>query len=100
MKRTKTGFTLVELVVVIAIVALLATILTPNVLKSIDKAKITKTVADLKTIKQAAIGIYTSLGVFPAEGASCSDRGFVTNSAVPANLQNKWEGPYLEKMAE
>ena len=96
-KTNKGGFTLVELGVVIAIIAILASVLTPVVLKSIDKAKIARTIADLKTIKQAAIAIYTDLSVFPQEGNWCAGSGFASIAGVPAAYQANWAGPYLER---
>ena len=82
---------------VIAIIAILAAVLTPVVFKSIDKAKVTRTIADLKAIKQAATAIYIDLSVFPSEGAWCVGNGFVNITEVPAGFQAKWQGPYLEK---
>ena len=96
-KNPVAGFTLVELGVVIAIIAILAAVLTPVVFKSIDKAKVARTIADLKAIKQAATAIYIDLSVFPQEGAWCAGAGFVNIAGVPAAYQAKWSGPYLEK---
>lgn len=47
------GFTLVELMVVIVILGLLATVVMINVLPSQDKAMITKAKADIATLEQA-----------------------------------------------
>lgn len=47
------GFTLVELMVVIVIIGLLATVVMINVLPSQDKAMVTKARADIATLSQA-----------------------------------------------
>jgi len=51
-RRHKNGFTLVELMVVIVIIGLLATIVALNVLPSGDTARIQKAKADIATIEQ------------------------------------------------
>ena len=56
-KRGEEGFTLVELMVVIVIIGLLATIVAFNVLPAGDKGKITKAKADISTI-DGALEIY------------------------------------------
>lgn len=47
------GFTLVELMVVIVIIGLLATIVAINVIPATDKARVEKAKADISTIEQA-----------------------------------------------
>jgi prepilin-type N-terminal cleavage/methylation domain-containing protein len=49
MKRSR-GFTLIELAVVLAIIAVLAAILTPLVTSYLDQARVTRAMADLRTI--------------------------------------------------
>jgi len=51
--RGEEGFTLVELMVVIVIIGLLATVVLINVLPSQDKAMITKARSDIATLEQA-----------------------------------------------
>lgn len=52
-RSRETGFTLVELMVVIVIIGLLATVVMINVLPSQDKAMVTKARADIATLGQA-----------------------------------------------
>jgi general secretion pathway protein G len=52
-RPSESGFTLVELMVVIVIIGLLATIVLINVLPSQDKARVTKARADIATLEQA-----------------------------------------------
>lgn len=52
-KRRERGFTLIELMVVIVIIGLLATVVVINVLPSQDKAMRTKARADIALIEQA-----------------------------------------------
>ncbi|HET7816204.1 MAG TPA: type II secretion system major pseudopilin GspG [Sphingomicrobium sp.] len=52
-RKAEQGFTLVELMVVIVIIGLLATVVMINVLPSQDKAMATKARADIATLEQA-----------------------------------------------
>ena len=52
-RSAENGFTLVELMVVIVIIGLLATIVAINVIPASDKARIAKAKADVSTIEQA-----------------------------------------------
>jgi general secretion pathway protein G len=51
-REAEAGFTLVELMVVIVIIGLLATVVIINVLPATDKAAITKAKADVATLEQ------------------------------------------------
>mgnify|MGYP005628133427 CR=1 FL=1 len=88
------GFTLIELIVVIAIIAILAAIIAPNAFRAIEKAKITRTAADLKAIKTAVLSYYADTGMWPnchyiTSTASC----LLSNPGVAG-----WNGPYLERV--
>jgi type II secretion system protein G len=53
MKRTSRGFTLVELLIVVAIIGMIAAIAIPNLLNAVDKGKQKRTMADIRAIGTA-----------------------------------------------
>lgn len=52
--RAQRGFTLIEIMVVIVILGLLATLVVPNVLSMSDEAKVQKAQTDVKSLFEAA----------------------------------------------
>jgi len=91
----KRGFTLIELIVVIAIIAVLAAIVAPSAFKTVEKAKVSGTVGDWKSIKTAAMAYYSDAGQWPANcsGSGCVSNDFFNNSSAVTG----WDGPYLDK---
>ena len=91
------GFTLVELMVVIVIIGLLATIVAINVLPSGDKARVTRAKADIGTI-EAGLDLYKlQNGRYPTTseglGALVQPGGaYLKGSGVP---QDPWNRDYL-----
>ena len=63
----KKGFTLLELMVVIAIIVMLAGIMIPNLANRIERAKITKTEADIAGIESAIAMYETDTGIYPED---------------------------------
>jgi prepilin-type N-terminal cleavage/methylation domain-containing protein len=61
MKR-RSGFTLIELMIVLAIIAALAAILTPMGMNALNRAKATQYVADIRNIKAAEQIYYFDTG--------------------------------------
>ncbi|ACE84631.1 type II secretion system major pseudopilin GspG [Cellvibrio japonicus] len=55
--RVQRGFTLIEIMVVVIIIGLLAGIVVPNVMESLDKANVQKARADFKAL-QTALKLY------------------------------------------
>ncbi len=90
-KNVFNGFTLAELVVVIAIIGILAVIIVPNIFKSIDKSKVSSVESDYKAIKNGALSYFFDVGSWPADGSGAA--GFVTKPSGAAG----WNGPYIQK---
>ncbi len=61
------GFTMVELMAVLIIIGLLATLVGTKVLKQIEKAKFATTKANLKTLHTAVMHFYMDTQRFPTE---------------------------------
>lgn len=59
------GFTLVELLVVLAILALLLTLATPRYFRSIDRAKDAALKQDLNTVRESIDKFYADTGQYP-----------------------------------
>ncbi|MBU2473128.1 MAG: type II secretion system protein GspG [Candidatus Omnitrophica bacterium] len=90
----KRSFTLIELIVVIAIIAILAAIIAPNAFRAIEKAKISKAVSDLKSIKTAVYSLYADTGHWPI---SSNIPKFVWETSLMSDIDSwpGWDGPYL-----
>ena len=89
MKRIK-GFTLIELIIVIAIISLLAMIITYSIVGAQQKARDTKRIAELSDIGKA-IGIYQSMnaGKLPVSGAgNITTNYWDTGCVADANFLN------------
>ena len=59
------GFTLIEMLIAIAIIAILAAISYPIYINSIDKAKVTKGISTLETIRKSMEDYHVNYGVYP-----------------------------------
>jgi len=94
------SFTLIELIVVIAIIAILAAIIAPNAFKAIEKAKVSKGVADIKAFYGAAGALYADTGHYPEMLPGTNIDMRISKSDVMINRADHnwpgWDGPYLE----
>ena len=62
MRKTKTGFSLLELLIVVAIILIIATIAIPSLLRSRQAANESAAVANLRTINTAQVTYLSSAG--------------------------------------
>jgi general secretion pathway protein G len=93
--RYQDGFTLIELMVVILIIGLLATIVVQNLRNATDRAKRVKAQADISQIKSALDRYYLDAGSYPT-----SDQGLpaLISSPTTGNDPKDWGGPYIERI--
>ncbi len=77
-RRLEEGFTLIEIMVVILILGLLATIVVQSLKGATDKAKRTKAEADISEIKTALDRFYLDNGYYPT-----SDQGLTSLVTAP-----------------
>jgi len=96
MLRKMRGFTLIEMLIVVAIIGILATLLIPNAMSALQKAKQKGTIKDVNTLATGIMDYVTDKGVAPtATGAALTEndalvtalRGFYLKT-VP--LKDQW----------
>lgn len=85
------GFTLVELLVVLGIIALLMTLVAPQVVRYLSDARIDTASAQLKNIESAIELHFLDTGQYPS-----NEMGAKSLIEPPPNSVG-WRGPYLKK---
>ena len=85
------GFTLLELLVVIAILALLAAIVAPQVLRYLGSSRSQAAKVQVENVSTALDNFRLDVGHYPTP-----DEGLAALVKAPANETN-WNGPYLRK---
>lgn len=87
------GFTLVELMVVLVILAMLATIAAPRVAKYLGKAKTQTAKVQVEALSAAVDSFIIDVGRAPTEA-----EGLESLVSAPSGVFN-WDGPYIKKSA-
>lgn len=86
------GFTLVELMVVIVIIGLLATVVMINVAPATDKAAVTKVRADIANLEQGVEMYRLSKMTYPGGGDGL--QALVTEGFIKRLPDDPWGNPY------
>ena len=63
--RNSKGFTLIEIIVAVALVALLSAAIAPSVLKNIDQGRFTRATTDVQALANAIMQFKQEVGAFP-----------------------------------
>lgn len=98
----KGGFTLVELLIVIIVIAVLAAVAVPKFANRAVVAKESAVRADLKNLRQAIERFRADTGLWPAELAHLDDlsapaSGLDKTGARQPIVNGTFHGPYLER---
>lgn len=88
--RNRRGFTLIELMVVILILAILAALIVPKVLGRADQAKEAKAKADVASLSNALDTYRLDTGSYPS-----SEEGLEVLITQPSGVEG-WKGPYVK----
>ncbi len=104
MKAAASGFTLVELVVVLAVIGILAASVTPAVVQQVVDARIGATATEARALHEAMVGNHTQsrfgfvgdVGRFPNSFQELVQRGSLPSfSTGSRGIGTGWRGPYI-----
>ena len=90
------GFTLLEIIIVIVIIGLLATFVVQNLAGEVDKARVTKAQADVRTL-ESALSMY-KLDNFHYPATEQGLRALVERPTLPPEARNWRTGGYVTSM--
>jgi general secretion pathway protein G len=90
-KRTSAGFTMVELMAVLIILGLLATVAVRNFMGQTDRARVTTTKANLKVLHSSILQFKMDTGRYPAE-----EEGLQALLEEPTDVFGWQPGGYLD----
>jgi prepilin-type N-terminal cleavage/methylation domain-containing protein len=96
------GFTLAEVLVTLALMALLAAVLLPTVAGQILKGDAGRVVSDLQAVRGGQEQFLADIHRYPGKYSDLSKVIAVTNTDILGNAYNagmvsKWKGPYVTK---
>lgn len=89
-RKSNTGVSLLEIMVVLAIIALVVGLTAPRVMENFGRAKSQAATVQMNGIKGALQLFYIDAGRYPSEA-----EGLAALVAQPSSVQN-WRGPYVE----
>jgi general secretion pathway protein G len=93
LRRPEGGFTLIEIMIVMVIIAMLAALVGPRVMGALGSSKVKATKIQIETLSNAVEAFHLDTGRFPTQ-----QEGLVVLVDNPAAAPIKnWHGPYLKK---
>ncbi|WP_346891497.1 type II secretion system major pseudopilin GspG [uncultured Roseibium sp.] len=91
--RKKAGFSLMEVLIALAILALIATIVGPRAISFLSRSKTKTAELQIEELKTSLELYYLDIGRYPSES------GGLKALVMPSDNTPNWNGPYLENAA-
>lgn len=96
MRKHSAGFTLMEMIGVVAVIAILASMATPMIFDAMRNARVTAFLEDVNVARTAVARFYEDTGDFPSHistSSNANDRQLMANTSSGIG---GWNGPYIE----
>jgi general secretion pathway protein G len=93
-RRSESGFTLLEILGVLTLLAAIITLVAPNVIKQTQKGQIKAAQAQVNSLKAVLNSYYLDNSAYPSTGQGL--KALFEKPTVPPVPEN-WNGPYLEE---
>jgi len=89
---TRPGYSLMEILVAVAIIAVLATLVAPRLFGQLDRSRVTAAETQIDSLETALDTMRLDLGRYPTE-----EEGLGLLLAPTADVEALWAGPYLDE---
>lgn len=93
-RNASSGFTLLEMLVVLVIIGLLASLVGPRLFSKVDDSKVQTAKVQVRNLKTALDTYRLQVGRYPTEA-----EGLMALNTAPTDekVRSRWRGPYLEE---
>lgn len=91
-QKYATGFSLIEMMVVLVIIGLVVSLVAPNLLASLERGQVTAAETQVKHLRGALLTYKLDIGRFPS-----TEEGLAALVKPPSDASTFWNGPYLEE---
>lgn len=103
---TKRGFSLMEILIVIAIIGILVSVFLPSLNTARDKAEVAAAIVEIDSLKTIMQSLYDDTGHYPNGDVSLCRATLPANNEIDLSLDasglitngggwNNWQGPYV-----
>jgi len=89
------GFTLIEIIAVVAVVALLAAVILPAVFTQILKGRVSRITSETEVLRKATLEYFGDVELWPLDPAGGVDNAINQLINNPVGVKT-WKGPYLD----
>ncbi len=90
--QKQSGFSLIELLVVLVILGMLGGLVGPRLFERVDSSKVDTSLSQVRMLKSAMGTFRLDVGRYPT-----TEEGLVALAFKPASLK-RWRGPYVEDL--